>query len=294
MHEAAELKSTSIVAARKLMPAVSTSSEPFLPATPPVVEVVFGAQFSPLTMLTSGHFGLFWKELGEDWATPLDAPPVAEQFELFDRPRWSAPTEVQFRLEPVRLPNRFLVENRSKDRLIQLQSTRFLLNWRKKDDVYPGYQSLADQFEEAFNRFKLFAEQSGIGSLELNQWELSYIDSFPQGEYWRTPADWSGILPGLFGSLFPTEGLSVALENRKAEWTFEIEPKRGRLHVAARAGRSGDDQRESLLLHMTARGPVGKGGADSLRSGLDLGHKVVGSAFLRLVDEATRNRCGAK
>lgn len=263
-------------------------------ATPPVVELVLGAQFSPLTKMTAGHFGLFWKELGSDWVEPADGPVLDDQFELFDRPRWATPDGIHLRLEPVRLPGRFMLEHRSKDRLVQVQATRFHLNWRKRDDFYPSYKNLITEFEETFGRFIAFVEQSGIGPVALNQWELTYIDSFPRGEYWETPADWSRFLPGLFGSLFPTGGLGLALEHRGAEWSYEIEPKRGRLHVAARSGRWGDDKRDSLLLQMTARGPVGKGGAESLRAGLDLGHDASVGSFLRVVDPDIQRRWGGK
>jgi uncharacterized protein (TIGR04255 family) len=263
-------------------------------ATPPIVELVLGAQFSPLTKLTAGHFGRYWNELGADWVGPSDGPVLDDQFELFDRPRWSMPDAIHVRLEPLRLPGRFMVEHQSKDRLIQLQSTRFHLNWRKRDDFYPSYKNLIAEFEATFARFTEFAERSGLGRPALNQWELTYIDSFPREEYWQTPADWSGFLPGLFGSLFPSDELGVVLEHRGAEWSYEIKPRRGRLHVAARPGRWGDDKQDSLLLQMTARGPVGKGGAETLREGLDLGHEVAVGAFLRLVDNDIQRRWGTK
>lgn len=252
-------------------------------STPPIVELVLGAQFSPLSKLTSGHFGRFWNELGSDWTEPSDGPVLDDQFELFDRPRWSAPDAIRVRLEPVRLPGRFLVEHRSKDRLIQVQTSRLHLNWRKRDESYPSYDILISEFESALSRFTTFSKENGLGSLALNQWELTYVNSFTQEEYWTTPADWSAILPGLFGDLFPTTDLGIVLEHRAAEWSYEIKPKQGRLHISARPGRWGDDKRDSLIMQMTARGPIGKGGAKTLRAGLDLGHEIASKSFLRLV-----------
>ena len=49
-------------------------------ANPPIIELVLGVQFSPLTKLTAGHFGLFWKELGEDWTGPADGPLIEDRF----------------------------------------------------------------------------------------------------------------------------------------------------------------------------------------------------------------------
>ncbi len=261
---------------------------------PPIVELVLGAQFSPLTKLTSGHFGLFWKELGDDWTEPGDALPIQDQFELFDCSRWKAPTSPQVRLEPLRLPGRFTLLHRSGERLLQLQATRFHLNWQKREGFYPSYRRLIDEFEAMFAQFAAFATRTGLGTLALNQWELTYSDVFPREEYWQTPADWATVLPGLFGQLFSTAGLSLVLEYRAAEWSYEIQPGRGRLHIAASPGRAGEDRRDALLLRMTARGPIGREGAENLRIGLDWGHAAALGAFLRVVSEEAKKRWGTR
>jgi len=257
-------------------------------ANPPIVELVLGAQFSPLTKLTVGHFGWFWKELGEEWSDPADGPPLEDQFELFDRPQWSRPGGFEIRLEPVRVPGRFVVEHRTKDRLLQMQATRFHLNWRKREGFYPSYRKLISEFEAMYGRFTAFVEAAGLGRVAVNQWELTYIDAFPQGEYWHTPADWSAFLPGLFGILQSADGL--VLEHRAAEWSYENAPKKGRLHVAARPGRVTGGQETTLLLQMTARGPVGKGGTESLRAGFDIGHEAALGTFLRVTSSEVKER----
>ena len=120
-------------------------------------------------------------------------------------------------------------------------------------------------FEQAFAQFESCVDRLGLGKVIPNQWELTYVDDFPRGEYWETPADWSGILPGLFGSLFSAHDLDMELEHRAAEWCYELRPQKGRLHITARPGRWGDSEDALLLLQMTARGPIGKGGVSSLR-----------------------------
>lgn len=259
---------------------------------PPIVELVIGAQFSPLVTLTSGHFGLFWKELGGDWVEPGDGPTIEDQFELFDRPRWSALSRVSMKIEPLRFPGRFTLGNRAKDRLLQIQATRFHLNWKKQEGDYPRYLTLVAEFEEIFARFRTFAASNGLAALALNQWELTYVDAFPHGEDWGTPADWAEVLPGLFGKLFKKDGLDIELEHRAAEWSYEIRPKRGRLHIAARPGRFG--KQDALIVEITARGGLGKGGAANLREGLDLGHRTAVDAFLQIVSEETQNKWGKK
>jgi uncharacterized protein (TIGR04255 family) len=255
---------------------------------PPIVELVLGAQFSPLTELSSGHLGWFWRELGSEWVKPVDAPLLDDQFELFDRPRLGLPHGVEIRLEPMSLPGRLMIHHQGDDRLLQIQATRFHLNWRKREEFYPSYWQLISEFEQIFDRFSQFAEDAGAGKMVVNQWELTYIDSFAQGDYWEAPANWSAFLPGLFGELASADGL--VLDRRAAQWSYEIAPKRGRLHIAAQLGRTRGVEQPTLLLQMTARGPVGKGGAESLRAGLDLGHAVALETFLRITSQDAQER----
>lgn len=259
---------------------------------PPVVEFVLGVQFSPLAKLTAGHFGRLWNELGSDWEEPEDGPSIPDQFEQFERPRWSLAGVPQFRIGTRPPLGRFLLHHRKKDRLLQVQATRFHLNWRKTGDLKPSYKELINEFETTFDRFRAFTEAQYLGELMPNQWEVTYIDSYPQGEYWQTPEDWSRILPGLFGNLFTAT--EIELEHRSAEWSYEIKPKRGRLHIAARPGRWGDDGQDSLLVDMTARGPVGKGGVSTWREGLDLGHQVAVESFLQMTSKDSRAKWGEK
>ena len=258
---------------------------------PPVIELVLGAQFSPLTKLTAGHYGKFWQQLGSDWVEPDDGPLIDDQFELFDRPERWVPTGVEVRLSPLRMPGRFTIGHRDTHRLLQLQPTRFHFNWRRREGFYPSYRELISEFMDMFGRFGRFVGETGLGPLDVNQWELTYIDEFLQGEYWEAPADWSSFLPGLFGSLKSADGL--VLEHRAAEWRYEITPKKGRLHITAQPGRA-DGRRTALLLQMTARGPVGKEGAASLRDGLDIGHDAAVETFLRVTSKEAHERWGKK
>jgi uncharacterized protein (TIGR04255 family) len=255
-----------------------------------VVELVLGVQFDRLP-LSAGHFGLFWSELGrEEWVKPSDGPPLDEQFEQFDQPRWVLPLGVQLRLSPADGPGRFLLGHRDESRLFQLQANRLHLNWRRRDGVYPSYGKLVGEFEDLLGRFSHFARVQGLGEVRPNQWELTYIDSFPRGELWDAPADWSKLLPGLFGKLFADQDLGLALEHRAAEWAFEIHPRKGRLHVAANVGSWGPGKDASLLLHMTARGPVASG----VRAGLDVGHDAAVGAFVRVLSEDAITRFGRR
>jgi uncharacterized protein (TIGR04255 family) len=258
---------------------------------PPVVELVIGVQFSPLTKLTAGHFGLFWNDIGrEKWGRPADHPPLDDRFESFEPGWWSQPVSWQLKLEPAHGPGRFLLFNQDDERLVQVQPTRLHLNWQKRDGFYPSYTKLIGEFEAMFRRFAAFVESNQLGPLLINQWELTYIDAFPQEEYWGSLQDWRKVLPGLFGDLFDAGDLGLKLERRAAEWSFEIVPQRGRVYLAAAPGRWGPDKRECLMLTTTARGPLAGNDSKALRDGLDLGHEKALGAFRKLVAADVRKR----
>lgn len=263
-------------------------------AHPPIVELALGAQFSPLTNLSSAHLGLFWSSLGGDWLEPSDGPLLQDQFESFGGPRWAASPGLQLRFGAPPYPGRLIVGHRDKNRLLQVQQSRFHLNWRRGEGFYPSYTNLIAEFEQAFQQFVRFVGDSKLGEVLLNQWELTYVDSFLKGVGWQSPTDWPNILPGLFSSPLPTDGLSVALEldHRAAEWSYEIVPARGRLHIAANYGSSDGSRGDALMLTLTARGPLTSSETGGLRKGLDLGHAAALGAFLKATSAEEQNRWG--
>lgn len=262
------------------------------PANPPIVELAIGVQFSPLSKLTLGHYGLFWQTLMPEWVKPGEAPRIAEQFEVFGQSH-IASRRRRLAFEPFLRTMRFTLEHKDKDKLIQLQESRFHLNWRRLKGKYPSFEALSQEFSKLLWQFDKFVTDNELGKLAFNQWELTYTDAFPKGDRWQTPADWSEILPGLFGQLFSTDGIRVQLERRAAEWSFLIDDNKGRLHVAARTGRVEGEEQESLLLNMTARGPVDEISIQSVMSGLKFGHQIVHDAFMRLTSSAIQKSCEA-
>jgi hypothetical protein len=148
------------------------------------------------------------------------------------------------------------------------------------------------EFEHYLGLFRSFVAEAGLGSLLPNQWELTYVDSVPQGELWQTAADWHKVLPGLLAPLAAVEGLHP--ENVGGAWAFEIAPRRGRLHVTVNRARSGKEGEVVLLVQTTARGPIGKGGEQELKAGLDLGHDAAVRAFLAFTSEQAKKHWGRK
>src|SRR5271157_1942548 len=96
---------------------------------PPLEETVFGVQFDILRSFTSGHYGWYWKTcLDGSWDRTLDVPPLMDVLERFDdQGRWNIP---RFTLQESILPNRIQFIHQYDDRMIQIQNTPFISNWR--------------------------------------------------------------------------------------------------------------------------------------------------------------------
>src|SRR5262245_31566911 len=256
---------------------------------PPVVETVLGVQFARLQGLTSGHLGWFWKAyLDASWEKVVDAYALPDVSENFETPVGG----IGIQLGPVPLPQRFQISQPNTGRMIQVQPTRFHYNWNRVDGDYPHYKSVREEFERHFGAFCRFSQEAGLGTIRQNQWELAYIDSIPRGSLWDTIADWHGVLPGLFAR--PQAVAGVGLESFGGEWHFEIQPRKGRVHVSAQLARVGEDPEPVLLLQTTARGPIGEGGAADLGEGLELGHQAALDIFLSITSDKAQKAWGRR
>ena len=163
-------------------------------------------------------------------------------------------TKLSNRTATFPLPTRVQFVNADDDRVIQIQDTRFLYNWRKRESVYPRFKEIYPEFRSRLERFREFLRAASLGDVALNQCEITYVNHIPNGELWEKPPDWHTILPGLMPA--STNRAGTRLESASGEMHFEIEPEKGRLHVSIRSGRLPEGGGELLELHLTARGRV--------------------------------------
>lgn len=255
-------------------------------SNPPVVESIFGVQF-PSLALTSGHLGWFWKsKMGDEWPKAVDAPPLPDQFERFGEDRWmpspSPPSPVAL-IRPGSA--RLQLINAADDRVIQVQKSRFYFNWRKRDRVYPSYERTRDEFLHAYGKFSEFVREAQLGDVAPSQWELSYIDHVEKGALWQSHSDWHKVIPGLFPTVPALSGLRF---ESAEEWHYEIEPRRGRLHITIQHGLT-ESKTELLILIWTARGPIQ---GTPLKDSLDFGHDAILRAFLGLTSAEAQRAWG--
>ena len=261
--------------------------------SPPVIETVLGAQFHPIPDFTIAHFGWYWREyLDKTWSKTHTEPGLPDQFERFGASAWDAPMNQLTAIIGVP-PERIQFISTDDDRVIQIQKSRFLYNWRKREGVYPSFGALYPEFSQRFGQFRDFLDQAKLGDVSLNQWEVTYINHLPKGGLWETPEDWHRILPGLIPA--PRSMDESRLETESGQFHFEIVPQRGRLHVTINHGKVQAGGEELLVLQLTARGPVNpKEHGWDLASGLEVGHRVLVRTFASVASESALNYWGMR
>ena len=257
---------------------------------PPISEVVISLQFDRVPALSAAHIGWYWKDcLGpERWTTVAQTKTIGDAFERFgEETEWAPLGGVRFITDPPsELRLQFVTKNQ--ERMIQVQPSRFAYNWRKRSGEYPTFEKLQPDFDAEFSRFREFLVRSGIGSINLNQWEISYVNQIHRGDGWSLPQDWKAISTSLVS---PVNVPGQQLETLECNWHFVIGDALGRVHITANHGRLGSKKGpEVLTVQLTARGPIGSNG--NYHQGFDLGHRHLVLTFDEMTSDAAHKKWG--
>lgn len=252
--------------------------------SPPVVDIALVVQFAQIPGLTMAHAGVFWKNfLDPSYSVVRAAMPVPDSFETFNT-GWTPP-QFQFQFNPNEAPEtRAQIVDQINDRIVQIQNNRLIYSWRKSNTAYPSFQQLCSEFRRILGLFQAFLQQHQLDRLLPNQWEVWYTDHIPKGRLWQTPADFHSVFPGIFPEPSPSPGLP--LESQAVERRYEIESKRGRVHLWARPDTIMPGV-EAISLRWVARGtiPAGATADDSILAGLQIGHEAIGRVFVEVVSD---------
>jgi len=239
-------------------------------------------QFARLKNYSSAQGGWFWKQQlngAGEWPKTSIAPKLLDQFERFDGDALWA----QFPI--INIPavsERLQIVSSDEQRMIQLQDNRFAFNWRKQGDSgYPSFDSLYPEFIKYFSAFSQFAKDLEGADLEINQWEITYVNNIEKGQLWDSVSDWNSIIP----AVSIPKAFNSNVESVHSEWRHVIGDKRGRLYISAAHARVGVASAESLLLQLVARGPIDKERGFTLEDGFKLGHEVIVKTFADITSE---------
>lgn len=249
---------------------------------PPVAEVALALYVSPPLPLRTVSLGRLWERWRDRYPQSEDQPPLPPVMpETFPHPSPSASIQFSGVFPGVRVW--YLSEGR--DRVLQVQRDRLVLNWRRlaDDQPYPRYESLRPEFEAAAVQFLEFATSEGLGPARIAQVEVAYVNPIPLGDRVEDPARmlsvWSGERSDDFLPASP-ESVSLALRYRIPH--PETGEPIGRLYVEASPAMHqnvASPEEEVFLLRLFARGrPLGDGITGALAF-LDVGRDWVVRGF---------------
>lgn len=224
---------------------------------PPLIEVVCGLQFHQLALRTV-HVGDFWQAMRDRYPFFEDHPPLANVFD--DNDRGARLEQEDFALDMPPLRRAFFVDE-TKNFLLQLGTSRFLANWRKlhASDAYPRFDAAYARLADGWSKFHEYAVQHDLGSVRLNQYELTYINHIPD----ETPEGQASELftffrwPELHGELFEPSPRGIQIR-----FQVRFKKARGSLSIGLQRGTRVPDGRHIFILELTARGPAAEDGAD--------------------------------
>src|SRR5262249_36960879 len=132
---------------------------------PPVIEVVLGVQFDPLSAFLTAHFGRFGEVVRADYPQIEDRPPLPD---IVEGQAGGGGNVAVLDLPPLR---RVFFIDPSGQMLMQVQPSRFLHNWRTvtAGDVYPRFPAAWELFTSGWDKFVAFVNDNRLGSLRSNQ-----------------------------------------------------------------------------------------------------------------------------
>jgi uncharacterized protein (TIGR04255 family) len=227
---------------------------------PPVVEVVLSVQFEPLSGMRAAHFGLFWDQIRGRYPRTeerLALDPVVERFPEPARRRLG----LQFPILEIPPLPRFWFLHETENELLQVQTDRFIKNWRKtgEGDAYPRYENVKEWFQQDFKEFQEFASREKLGTIGVNQCEVTYVNHIVPGEVWASHEDLDKVftLWKQPSAPFPGKAEDAVFHARFPIRDGSGHPV-GRLHADVQAALHSADNKPMFVLNLTARGLLGR------------------------------------
>ena len=148
---------------------------------PPLAETVLSIQFEPLAGLTAAHVGVLWQSFRDRLPIIEEHQRLPPALEKFGPP---SPPQVEVTVDEKPPVPRLWFLNEQGTELIQVQSDRFVHNWRKMQslDPYPRYEPIRDKFRDEVKTLGQFLKDERLGSLAVNQCEVTYVNHIEPSE----------------------------------------------------------------------------------------------------------------
>lgn len=237
---------------------------------PPVVEVVTGLVFEPISELTIGHYGRFWQLLAEEFPQAKHAFPIG----LGE----TVPSE------PFFIPRLWLI-NRNQDALLQLQANRFYFNWREGPNrsKYTSYTVIYPQFVQYWKRFLQFLRDANVPQPPILKCELTYINHLPTSAGWTSMTDVGNVVTPLAWAGGNTGFLPTP---KTVTWnaSFDLPDSKGSLTVKMKPAYRGQEKELILVLELAATGATPETSDQGLEAWFETAHEWIVKGFEDMTD----------
>jgi uncharacterized protein (TIGR04255 family) len=243
---------------------------------PPVTEAVLGLQFAPIPGFSPIYSGLFWQLIRSEFP----------KSELKD-PIISSPAQLQD-LSSILTRSWFISE--SGEYLLQIQSDRFLLNWRKvEDNRYPHYHTLRPRLANLWKIFVGFLEREDLVRPTVNRCEVTYVDHIEMGSKLDEVTPLASLFA--FWSGGPTQWL---YESTVAGFNIAVQMPNddGQVHVQLSTGIRLKDAKPVIQLNFTTVRPITLQSDDAILSDLDMAQDLGVRAFLEFTSKGLQDSWG--
>lgn len=255
-------------------------------ANPPLDEVVLGVQFEPVQGYTSIMASEVWALYREFYPLVSEQPLLQPQFETFGGALPQATFQFQFGSQ---MGNRFWFVSDDENHLLQFQSDRFLLNWRKNatQAAYPRYEQISKSFRDNLSSLSHYFRSHFGHELVINQAEVSYINVIQVPDF-SDANKW-------FDS-WVNERLRI--ETLATNFTEVINDGDGlpcaRMHHLIQSAFALDGKTKAYRLDLTFRGRPSGSGIEPIMEFLAKGREAIVLRFSELTTKTAHEKWGRK
>lgn len=241
---------------------------------PPLNEVALGYTFLPRPDLLIPHIGGFWSEISDGYPRCQHAPPIVDSV---------APG-----MEELPLPRVWFL---SKDNasLVQLQTDRFIFNWRDTGagNSYQRFPAVRSEFERVDALFRAYvAKVSGV-DIHPTGYSLTYVNVIKQGDGWGSFSDIGTVFPDLRWH----RGSRKLPAPTLVEWktTFPLQDDAGTLNVHLQSAKMVKDNHPILRFELNAKSNALTGGSFDFENWVGKAHASIVESFKELTGEVMHN-----
>jgi uncharacterized protein (TIGR04255 family) len=171
---------------------------------------------------------------------------------------------------------RFWFVSANDSMLVQVQRNAFLLNWRKRDQVYPHFATVKQDFDRLYAIFAEFARGVVGQEFAIEAAELSYINLAEAGGYWSGVGDIATVIPSFRATEIGVEGAQLMSVTETSVWRIAEDLS---LTAKIRTATLKADKRPALVFELSAKGRLGSATKAEADVWFGRAHDVTGRAF---------------